>query len=108
MSSSFEHIVVQATPHAKRKIVAKARRLGISVSELMNRAAAAYEPIDESALAELADAAREAAERSIRAIDDSLDAIAESNRRIDAMEAQARRARSVETHDATTRRLPGS
>ncbi|MCD6673885.1 MAG: hypothetical protein LT106_13670 [Burkholderiaceae bacterium] len=98
MSASVEQIVVQATARERRKITAKARRLGLSVSELMNRAAAAYEPIDEVALSELAVAAREAAERAIRAIDESLDAIAESNRRIDAMEAQARRRRPGEPH----------
>lgn len=98
MSASVEQIVVQATPREKREIAAKARRLGLSVSELMNRAAAAYEPIGEDALAELASAAREAAERAIRVIDESLEAIDESNRRIDAMEAQASRRRSGEPH----------
>ena len=80
-------IVVQATPAEKRAISSKAKTLGISAGELMRRGASAYAP--ESAqdeLAMLADAARDAADRSCIAIDDSLAFIAASNARIAKME----------------------
>ena len=80
-------IVVQATPAEKRAISSKAKTLGISAGELMRRGASAYAP--ESAqdeLAMLADAARDAADRSCVAIDDSLAFIAASNARIAKME----------------------
>ncbi len=93
MPVSVEQIVVHASSHDKRAITEKARRLGLSISELMTRATVAYEPIDEAAWGELAAAAQDAAERAIRVIDDRLEAIDASNRRIDAMEAHARRAR---------------
>ncbi len=80
-------IVVQATPAEKRAISSKAKTLGISAGELMRRGASAYAP--ESAqdeLAVLADAARDAADRSCAAIDESLTFIAASNARIAKME----------------------
>ncbi|HNQ04969.1 MAG TPA: hypothetical protein PKH69_10185 [Thiobacillaceae bacterium] len=87
MAAAVERIVVQATPQDKQAIVAKARKLEIPISELMRRAAFAYEPAQTDAeLAALADAARRAADRACQAIDDALDFIAESNRRIAAME----------------------
>lgn len=90
MPPAVERIVVQATAQDKKAIVAKAKRLGLPISELMRRGAFAYEPDESDAeLAVLADAAKAAAERASAAIDDVLDFIAASNERIAAMEAQA-------------------
>lgn len=89
MARATERIVVQVTPQEKKAITAKARRLGLPVAELMRRGAAAYE--DEAAgeeLAQLADQARAAAERSAAAIDDALAFIEASNERIARMEAE--------------------
>jgi len=86
-ANATARIVVQATPAEKRAIASKAKTLGIPVGELMRRGASAYAP--ESAqdeLAQLADAARAAADRSCAAIDDSLAFIAASNARIAKME----------------------
>ncbi len=100
MAAAVERIVVQATAQEKQAIVGKARRLGMPVSELMRRGAAAYDGGDlERAGAELgvlADAARQAAERASAAIDDALDFIAASNRRLAALEADAEQARDLE------------
>jgi hypothetical protein len=83
-------IVVQATPLEKRTIASKAKALGMPVSELMRRGATAYLGDDsETELATLADAARDAADRSCAAIDDSLSFIAASNARIAKMERAA-------------------
>lgn len=87
VANATARIVVQATPAEKRAISSKAKALGISAGELMRRGASAYAP--ESAqdeLAVLADAARDAADRSCAAIDDSLAFIAASNTRIAKME----------------------
>ncbi len=79
--------VVQSTPAEKRAMAAKARQLGIPLSELMRRGAAEYRARnDADGLAALADAARAAAERSAVAIDAALTEIAASNRRISTME----------------------
>lgn len=93
MTTAIERIVVQATPQDKQAIVAKARKLDIPISELMRRAAFAYEPaeVDEE-LAVLADAAMGAADRACEAIDDALDFIVESNQRIADMEAKTGKA----------------
>jgi hypothetical protein len=93
--ASVERIVVQATRREKRAIAAKARRLGLPISELMRRGASAYEPsADERELGALADVARMAAERAGAAIDDALLFIDASNTRIEAFERRARRTRA--------------
>ena len=90
MAAAVERIVVQATAQDKKAIAAKAKKLDIPISELMRRGAFAYES-DESndELSALADAAKQAADRASGFIDDSLDFIAASNKRIAAMEAKA-------------------
>ena len=71
-------------------IAAKAKKLDIPISELMRRGAFAYESSDADAeLGALADAAKGAADRAGAAIDDALDFIEASNKRIAAMEAKA-------------------
>ena len=92
MTSAVHRIVVQATPQDKKAIAAKAKKLGLPISELMRRGAFAYESNEnEEALGALADAAKAAAERASAAIDESLRFIDESNRRIAAMESKAAR-----------------
>ena len=86
MAEAVDRIVVQATPQEKKAIVAKAKKLGLPISELMRRGAAAYEsPEAESDLGALADAAKSAAERACASIDAAMSFIEASNRRIDAM-----------------------
>lgn len=93
MATAVQRIVVQATVQDKKAIVAKAKRLDIPISELMRRGAFAYESSKgDDELAALADAAKSAAERAAVAIDDALDFIAASNKRIAAMEAKAAKA----------------
>lgn len=94
MPAAVERIVVQTTPRQKKAIVAKARKLGLPISELMRRGAVAYEPGDADAdLGALAEAAQAAAGRAGAAIDDALAFIEASNRRIAALEASGRRRR---------------
>ena len=92
MAAAVARIVVQATAQDKKAIAAKAKRLDLPVAELMRRGAFAYasEAMDQE-LDALADVAKAAAERAGAAIDDALDFIAASNKRIAAMEAKAAR-----------------
>jgi hypothetical protein len=93
VANAIERIVVQATTRDKKAIVAKARKLKLPISELMRRGAFAYQSNEaDEELAVLADSARAAADRAAAAIDDALDFIEASNRRIAAMEAQAPKA----------------
>jgi hypothetical protein len=88
MAGAVERIVVQATAQQKKQIAAKAKRLGLPIAELMRRGAVAYESDAADAnLAALADAAKDAADRAGAAIDDALDFITASEKRIAAMEA---------------------
>lgn len=91
MPSATARIVVQATPQEKRSLTAKARALGISVSELMRTGAAAFNPAPED-LVELARAAQQSIDRSMAAVDAAMAEIAQSNARIKAMQAKATRA----------------
>src|SRR5215468_4008039 len=90
MGIANERIVVQTTPSEKKAIAAKARKLGLPISELMRRGAAAYKSSDsEEELGILADAASAAAERAAQAIDSAMEWIEASNKRIADMEAAA-------------------
>jgi hypothetical protein len=92
MAGAEERIVVQTTLREKKKIAAKAKKLGLPISELMRRGAAAYRlPKEEDELEALADAAKAAADRAAASIDDAIEFVEQSNRRIAAMEAEAKR-----------------
>jgi hypothetical protein len=96
MAGADARIVVQATAQEKKAIAAKAKRLGLPISELMRRGATAYKSTEsDEELGLLADAARTAAERAGASIDDALKFIEASNRRIAAMEAAAKRMRKA-------------
>ena len=91
MAAAVERIVVQATAQEKKAITAKAKRLGLPISELMRRGATAYKPEEaDEELGALADAARAAAERASASIDSALQFIEASNKRIAALEAGSR------------------
>ena len=94
MATAIQRIVVQTTTQDKKAIAAKAKKLDMPISELMRRGAFAYDAGDTDAqLGALADAAKHAADRAGVAIDDALDFIDASNKRIAAMQAKANRAR---------------
>ena len=92
MAAAVERIVVQTTLEDKKAIAAKAKKLDLPISELMRRGAFAYESSEANGeLSALADAAKSAADRAGASIEDALEFIAASNRRIAAMEAKAAR-----------------
>ncbi|HET8897307.1 MAG TPA: hypothetical protein VFN09_00795 [Rhodanobacteraceae bacterium] len=88
MNAAVERIVVQTTRQEKRAIFAKAKRLNMTVSELMRSGAAQYLPADADLIA-LAEAAQASAVRSMQAMDAAFARVAASNARIAAMEAAA-------------------
>ncbi len=91
MAAAVERIVVQATPQDKKAIAAKAKKLDIPISELMRRGAFAYNAGEsEAELDALAVAAKSAADRAGQAIDEALDFIEASNKRIADMETKAK------------------
>ncbi len=93
-AAAIERIVVQATPNEKKAISAKAKKLGLPVSELMRRGGAAYNSAKEDEyLGVVADAAMAAANRASDSIDEVLAFVEASNKRIAAMEAKASKAR---------------
>ena len=101
MAGAVERIVVQATALDKRAIAAKAKKLALPVSELMRRAAFAYESGEsDAALGALADSAKDAADRAGASIDDALSFIEASNRRIALMEAKASKGARTRTRAA--------
>jgi predicted DNA binding CopG/RHH family protein len=90
MAEAVERIVVQTTVKEKRAIAAKAKRLGLPISELMRRGAFDYNSDeDKESLSALAEAAQGAAERAAAAIDDALAFVEASNKRIAARETKA-------------------
>ena len=92
MAAAVERIVVQATAQEKKAIVAKAKKLGLPISELMRRGAVAYESSQaDEELGALADAAKAAADRASASIEDALAFVEASNQRIAAMERKAAR-----------------
>ena len=85
-----ERIVVQTTKQEKNAFAAKAKRLGLSISDLMKWGAIAYGSVAEDEdLGIMADAAMKAANRASESIDDMLEFIAASDQRIAAMEVEA-------------------
>ena len=94
--AAIERIVVQTTPQEKKAITAKAKKLGLPVSELMRRGATTYESAESGEeLGAVADAAMAAANRASDAIDAMLSFVGTSNKRIAAMEAKAGKNRKV-------------
>jgi len=94
MAGAVERIVVQATAQEKKAIAAKAKKLGLPIAELMRRGATAYRSTEaDKELGALADAATAAAERASASIDRALEFIEDSNKRIAALEASAKRSR---------------
>ena len=90
MPAAVKRIVVQTTASDKSAIADKAKKLDLPISELMRRGAFAYKSEEADAeLAALADAAKNAAERAGRAIDNALAFVNASNARIAALEAKA-------------------
>jgi uncharacterized protein (DUF1778 family) len=90
MSTATERIVVQVTPSQKKSIASTAKRMGLNVSELMRRAVEGFAPLeDERQFEALLERVGRSTREASAAIDDALDFVAESNKRIQALEKGA-------------------
>ena len=90
MATATERVPVLVTPKEKKQFVLKAKKLGISVGELMRRAAAAYKSNEDDKMLEaMIGQMNQATENAERTIDETLLFVAESNKRIARMEAAA-------------------
>lgn len=87
-----ERVPVLMTPAEKARVVAKAKKAGLTTGEYMRRAAEGFRPDDnDEALAAMIDQMNEATANAEKAIDDALTFVAASNKRIAKMEAEAKR-----------------
>ena len=90
--AATERVPVLMTPEEKTRIVNKARRAGMKTSQFMRIAAEQYQPSeDEEALAAMIEQMNRLTDSASRAIDEALDFVEQSNRRIEAMEQAAGR-----------------
>ncbi len=91
MAAVTERVPVLMTPTEKKRLVAKAKKAGLTTGEYMRRAAAGYRPADDDkALEAMIDEMNKATKRAEKAIDQALAFVADSNKRIAEMEARAR------------------
>jgi hypothetical protein len=91
MATATERVPVLMTPAEKKFVVSRAKKIGITTGEYMRRAAEGYQPdTDNQALEAMIDEMNRASENAEKAIDDALEFIAKSNRRITRMEAKVK------------------
>lgn len=91
MAIATERVPVLMTPTEKKRVIAKAKKAGLTMGEYMRRAAATYRPTDDDkTLGVMIDAMNRATDNAEKAIDDALAFVAASNKRIKAMEAKAK------------------
>jgi hypothetical protein len=91
MATATERVPVLVTPNEKALFVSKAKSIGISVGELMRRAAGAYKSSEEDKLLEaMITQMNKATDNTQNVIDETLLFVAQSNERIAKMEAAAK------------------
>ncbi len=90
--AATERVPVLMTPAEKKRVVAKARKAGLTTGEYMRRAAEGFRPEDDDEVLEaMIDQMNQATASAEKAIDDALAFVATSNQRIAEMEADAKR-----------------
>jgi len=95
MAILTERITVLVTKKEKSQIATKAKNAGISMGELLRRAALSYDPSeDETVLEVMIDQINKSALRACSAIDKAMQFVDASNTRIAAMERRAARGRN--------------
>ena len=89
--AATERVPVLMTPAEKKRVVAKAKKAGLTTGEYMRRAAEGFRPEDDDeALEAMIDQMNQATASAEKAIDKALAFVAASNRRIAGMEAEAK------------------
>lgn len=91
MAAATERVPVLMTPAEKKRVVSKAKEIGVTTAEFMRRAASGYQPEnDDRALEAMIDEMNRASENAGKAIDDALSFVAKSNKRIARMESKVK------------------
>ncbi len=90
MATATEHIPILMTPDEKKKVVSKAKQAGVAIGEYIRRAIDGYRPSeDEKALEAMINQMNKATRNAENSIDDTLEFVRESNKRIEKMESKA-------------------
>jgi hypothetical protein len=95
MAAASERIPVLVTPDQKARIAKKAKAANMTVGEFIRRAAEVYEPDDDGLIERLIDQIKSTGARASKALDASLTFVAESQKRIERMEAAGSRKRNT-------------
>lgn len=91
MAAATERVPVLMTPAEKKRVVAKAKKIGLTTGEYMRRAAEGYRSAnDDKALEAMIEEMNKATRSAEMAIDDALAFVEASNKRIAKMEADAK------------------
>ncbi|MCP3933323.1 MAG: hypothetical protein GY705_29995 [Bacteroidetes bacterium] len=92
MATATERVPVLMTPDEKRRVVSKAKKAGVAIGEYIRRAVDGYRPTeDEKALEAMIKQMNQATKNAENSIDDTLIFVEASNKRINEMEAKAKR-----------------
>ena len=90
MATATERVPVLMTPDEKKKVVSKAKQAGVAIGEYIRRAIDGYRPSeDEKALEAMINQMNKATKNAANSIDDTLEFVRESNKRIEKMESKA-------------------
>ncbi len=90
MATATERVPVLMTPDEKKKVVSKAKQAGVAIGEYIRRAIDGYRPSeDEKALEAMINQMNKATKNAENSIDDTLEFVRESNKRIEKMESKA-------------------
>ena len=90
--AATERVPVLMTVAEKKRIVARAKKAGLTTAEFMRRAAEGYSPTkDEAALVTMIEEMNRVTANTEKAIDVVLKFVADSNKRIARLEAKAKR-----------------
>jgi hypothetical protein len=87
MATATEQIPVLVTSQEKERIAKLADDAGLSMGEFLRRAAESFRPEDEDALLGMIDQMLKTTARTSEAIDDALEFVDVSNKRMAALEA---------------------
>lgn len=91
MTAATERIPILVTPQEKARIAKLASDAGLSMGEFLRRAANSFRPEDETEiLSGMIDQMIKTTNRASEAIDDAMEFIAASNKRMAAMEASSK------------------
>lgn len=91
MATATERVPVLMTLEEKKRIVSKAKNIGITTAEYMRRAAEDYQPDNnDRALEAMIDEMNRASTSAENPIDEALGFVAESNKRIARLESKVK------------------